>query len=584
MFPKSTLDMSLRLPYFGEQYESPPKEARRRSPRYFGGYSVCIVDTEQSNPADIERKFYQCTFCKGLIRSAVQLVPCGHRSCKNCHDFRILINKEKAKSSDEKYCRLCREEDKETEKPKSDNKNRWLFIEFFKDFFFEKNEAKDIIIKHCPINDCTTWTGRTLQDLYKHEKEAHDGLEQQKPPLSEADISQLTLDLKPLEPLSEMGQSSKKKKKKKKKKIQNAPDQPTMGCKETRKETAQPVVTAAMKISEPASLPAKCHKIQGDIRGARPKTVLQKTMILEPKAQSLSPEKTEPLPPTPTAPLTETAVRSSSAIPFVQSLIMGHRSYDVPPEILLLRTQFRGHIINAIKHNPATVTFLGSMALHMHIKRFWDENAIKHIEPDKMPEGIDEELIKLSLVPRDIDLLVASSLSMEAAKNLGAQWMQSAIDNHPYPKAEVLKTADLQLYSPDHITTASVLYLKDGIPAPKNILYAIDLSQKAAAPSNTAIEIEQNIYAKALNEIITDELRCITMLSGGQTRALKAVVRLCALAILETREPKLNISIRTLLSDALSQIPDQDKVISQLVWKLGNDEDSQSVPFVSKTI
>ncbi len=162
--------------------------------------------------------------------------------------------------------------------------------------------------------------------------------------------------------------------------------------------------------------------------------------------------------------------------------------------------------------------------------------------------------------------------------------MQSAIDNHLYPKAEVLKTADLQLYSPDHITTASVLYLKDGIPAPKNILYAIDLSQKAAAPSNTAIKIEQNIHAKGLNDIITEESRCITTLSGGPTRALKAVVRLCALAILETRERRLNISIRTLLSDVLSQIPDQDQAISQLVWKLGNDEDSQSVPFFSKII
>ena len=202
-------------------------------------------------------------------------------------------------------------------------------------------------------------------------------------------------------------------------------------------------------------------------------------------------------------------------------------------------------------------------------------------------DGINEELIKLSLEPRDIDLLVSNCISLEAAKDWAVQWMEQAISKHPYPKAKVLKTENLKLNSPAPVTTASILYLKNGIPRPQNILYAIDLTQKIASAEdapNTAKEIEPYIYSKNLRDIITDETKCFTSLSGGQTRALKAVIRLCTLAILETREHKLDMRTKVLLEGALCQIPGHDQFISQLLGKLSESKKGQSIPSFSRTL
>ncbi|USE34786.1 hypothetical protein [Endozoicomonas sp. SCSIO W0465] len=541
--------MSLRLPYFGEhntgKSASKRKEARSRSSQYFGGYPVSIIDSELTNALVIERKHHICTFCNGVLRSAVQLIPCGHRSCKNCHDLRILISKEKVKNPEETFCRSCLELDKATQQLKPENSKRCLFTYSYEERFFEKHEAREIFIKHCPVDKCKTWTGRTLQALYKHEKDNHGDLEQQTSPLSDADIHQFPLNFKALNLLSETAHSSKKKRKKHKK-PKNLSDQLMVDSKATRQEAALATATTEAKRNETANQPAG------------------------------------------------PAAACSSALSFIQSLAMGHRPYHVPPEILQLRTHFRSEITDAVKHQPEPVIFIGSMAFHMHVKYLWGEDALTHITPETMPDGISEELIKLSLEPRDIDLSVPHFISLEAAKDRAVKWMMQAVSKHPYPQAKVLKTENLQLHSPDHFTTASILYLKDGIPRPQNILFAIDITQKTESTDNApqdapqdapemtkkiaqpmAKEIEPHIYAKCLSHIITDETRCITSLCGGQTRALKAVIRLCSLAILDTMQPGLDMPTRALLADALRQIPGQDQCIFQLTNKLSESNGDQ---------
>ena len=511
MFPKSPLDMSLRLPYIGEQdveiSERDTKKARSRSPRYFSGYPVSIVDLQRTDASDIEKQSHICAFCNGLLRSAVQLIPCGHRSCKNCHDFRILIGKEKTKSSEDKFCRSCQEEDKETQESKPENQYRWLFIESFKDRAFEKMEAKRIFIKHCPIKNCTTWTGQTLQDLYKHEKENHGFLEQQQPALSDADIRQSPLYLKVLKSPTETAQSSKKKRKKHKKpknisaqqaadskatkqekvlatsapearkieaasqlaeynstqkhvkhthtkmvvltsvkpnscftplsptkaepllpgslalqaceisaaptqppldlsaldplgksaqcsqkqktkkKVQKIPDQ-TISVGETVSEERELTVTTTDRKRNEATFPTtESHCIRGNLQDTLSKAGTAKSVELSSSSQIQS-SKGELLLNQSHIPLTGAAAKCSRSISFIESLAMGHRTFDVPPEISLLRKHFQSYIIDAIKHQPAAVVFIGSMAFHLQIKDLWGEYALTQITPEGMPDGV----------------------------------------------------------------------------------------------------------------------------------------------------------------------------------------------------
>ncbi len=184
MFPNDCLDMSIRLPYFGDQSQT-HKKTKNKEPKnsvqYFAGYPLRVVSENDKG----RLVGYLCSYCDGLPRNIMQM-DCGHRTCKTCYDFRVFVSKKLEKTSDEVFCPTCRSENPNV------NKYSWLNIELVPDNPFSKQESRKISITECPIEECKGWMGGSLFALYRHEASHHAHLESQRP-LSDLSIDQYKL-------------------------------------------------------------------------------------------------------------------------------------------------------------------------------------------------------------------------------------------------------------------------------------------------------------------------------------------------------------------------------------------------------
>ena len=179
MFPRNCLDMSIRLPYFGDQLQidNNDKVFEKQTMQYFAGYSTQIVAEKDKGSL---AKFL-CAYCVGLPRNC-QKMDCGHRTCKTCYDFRIFVSKHLEDTSDEVFCPTCR-----SEHPMA-NRYAWLNIQLLPDYPLIRQESKHITIKECPVKNCEDWKGGSLFSFYRHEATHHAHLE------SKSSLSAISMD------------------------------------------------------------------------------------------------------------------------------------------------------------------------------------------------------------------------------------------------------------------------------------------------------------------------------------------------------------------------------------------------------
>lgn len=135
--------------------------------RLFAGYNIRCLDP------NINYNSYrlQCTICQAVLRNPYQ-TPIGQRACKSC-----LVATALQQSTQLPCVPLDIPALQQTFMVLSPAQEPFSLSQCYQDRAFQRLDASGVMVQQCPVRDCR-WPGGTLAQLYNHEAENHQGLEQ----------------------------------------------------------------------------------------------------------------------------------------------------------------------------------------------------------------------------------------------------------------------------------------------------------------------------------------------------------------------------------------------------------------------
>ena len=223
--------------------------------------------------------------------------------------------------------------------------------------------------------------------------------------------------------------------------------------------------------------------------------------------------------------------------------------------------------------------YTGSRAYQKQIERHWgNERSLQMDHIEYLPEVITPNCIHRALTPRDTDLIaLGNEYFYQIVQHLSERLHQIAQERSTsqvqFELVTYFKENDY-LYSAS-CSSSHLVVRKAGTDRPKDWLYVVDLAAYHY-PDQHILSLyrdhdpSNNAYIKCCEAIIMDELNLVMSMSAGPERALRAVIRICHLAQLESSEPKLDSLSRMALIHALDTINQRypDPKLETLLSKL----------------
>ena len=235
------------------------------------------------------------------------------------------------------------------------------------------------------------------------------------------------------------------------------------------------------------------------------------------------------------------------------------------------------------------VALTGSAAFQYHVLSLWDstqqDSPLAHLYgqvAQNLPQGITHGHMQASMTPRDTDLIVLNHSQFDdILQRLKSLLEQVCLAWHGLKSesGEVIIADNMEITTSfgTVITSGRVAVLSNtGKDCRREIHYVIDVAKgvypdQPSSDSYTTRPLEDShIYIRRIDDIILDEVNIINPTSTGVdgNRREKAITRLFMIAFLECQQPKLDSVSRMALLHALSSLPGEDPVITELTEQL----------------
>ena len=235
------------------------------------------------------------------------------------------------------------------------------------------------------------------------------------------------------------------------------------------------------------------------------------------------------------------------------------------------------------------VALTGSAAFQYHVLSLWDstqqDSPLAHLYgqvAQNLPQGITHGHMRASMTPRDTDLIVLNHSQFDDI----LQRLKSFLDQvclawrdleDEFGEVIIANNMEITTSFGTVITSGRVVVLSNtGKDRRGEIYYVIDVAKgvypdQPSSDSYTTRPLEDShIYIRRIDDIILDEVNIINPTSTGVdgNRREKAITRLFMIAFLECQQPKLDSVSRMALLHALSSLPGEDPVITELTEQL----------------